>query len=130
MSFDFVDITARANNFAVVGLMMLGLFMTFASGHLVKRLVGLTIFQTAIFIFFITMGKVTGGSAPILIHGDVDAIYSNPLPSVLILTAIVVSLATLAVGLAITVRVKESYGSVETDDLVLSDFDQDTDAHS
>ncbi len=131
MNLDLVDITARANNFAVVGLMMIGLFMTFASGHLVKRLVGLSIFQTAIFVFFITMGKVTGGFAPIMLPGgDETTIYSNPLPSVLILTAIVVSLATLAVGLAIVVRIKESYGSVETDDLTLADSDQDTDAHS
>ncbi len=130
MNLDLVDITARANNFAVVGLMMIGLFMTFASGHLVKRLVGLTIFQAAIFVFFITMGKVTGGVAPILLPADQQTVYSNPLPSVLILTAIVVSLATLAVGLAVVVRVKESYGSVETDDLMLADSEQDTDAHS
>jgi multicomponent Na+:H+ antiporter subunit C len=130
MNMDFVDITARANNFAVVGLMMIGLFLTFASGHLVKRLVGLALFQTAIFVFFITMGKVTGGTAAILLPGNEGAVYSNPLPSVLILTAIVVSLATMAVGLAIVVRIKEAYGAVETDDLNIADAGEDTDAHS
>ncbi len=121
MTFDPTELTARANMIAVVGLMMAGLFVTFASGHLVKRLVGLSLFQTAIFIFFITMGKVTGGTAPIFEPNDEPARYANPLPSVLILTAIVVSLATLAVGLAITVRVKESYGSVESDDIAAAD---------
>jgi multicomponent Na+:H+ antiporter subunit C len=125
MTFDAIDITARANNFAVVVLMMIGLFMTFASGHSVKRLVGLSIFQTAIFVFFITMGKVTGAAAPIFVPGAQPTAYSNPLPSVLILTAIVVSLATLAIGLAIVVRIKESYGSVETDDLIAAEIDQD-----
>ena len=61
MNLDLTEFTARANMIAVVGLMMAGLFVTFASGHLVKRLVGLSLFQTAIFVFFITMGKVTGG---------------------------------------------------------------------
>ncbi len=121
MNLDLTEFTARANMIAVVGLMMAGLFVTFASGHLVKRLVGLSLFQTAIFVFFITMGKVTGGTAPILEPNDPPALYANPLPSVLILTAIVVSLATLAVGLAITVRVNESYGSVESDDIAAAD---------
>ena len=121
MNFDPTEFTARANMFAVVLLMMAGLFVTFASGHLVKRLVGLSLFQTAIFIFFITMGKVTGGTAPIFEPNDEPALYANPLPSALILTAIVVSLATLAVGLAITVRVNESYGSVESDDIAAAD---------
>lgn len=127
MSIDPTEFTARANMIAVVGLMMAGLFVTFASGHLVKRLVGLSLFQTAIFIFFITMGKVTGGTAPIFEPNDPPALYANPLPSVLILTAIVVSLATLAVGLAITVRVNESYGSVETDDIAAADARTESD---
>lgn len=127
MNVDPTEFTARANMFAVVLLMMAGLFVTFASGHLVKRLVGLSLFQTAIFIFFITMGKVTGGTAPIFEPNDPPAIYANPLPSVLILTAIVVSLATLAVGLALTVRVKESYGSVESDDIAAADAQHESD---
>lgn len=121
MTLDLTEFTARANMIAVVGLMMAGLFVTFASGHLVKRLVGLSLFQTAIFVFFITMGKVTGGTAPIFEPNDPPVLYANPLPSVLILTAIVVSLATLAVGLAITVRVNECYGSVESDDIAAAD---------
>ena len=65
--------------------------------------------------------SVTGGTAPIFEPNDEPALYANPLPSALILTAIVVSLATLAVGLAITVRVNESYGSVESDDIAAAD---------
>ena len=127
MTLDLTEFTARANMIAVIGLMMAGLFVTFASGHLVKRLVGLTLFQTAIFVFFITMGKVTGGTAPIFEPNDAPALYANPLPSVLILTAIVVSLATLAVGLAIAVRVNESYGSVESDDIAAADARTESD---
>ncbi|MET0546595.1 MAG: cation:proton antiporter subunit C [Caulobacterales bacterium] len=130
MNVDLADLAARINNIAVVGLMMAGLFITFASGHLVKRLIGLSIFQTAIFVFFITMGKVTGGTAPILLPDERTPIYSNPLPSVLILTAIVVSVATLAVGLAIVVRIKEAYGSAETDDVAAADIALDADAQT
>jgi multicomponent Na+:H+ antiporter subunit C len=100
-------------------LMMIGLYVVISHGNLLKKLIGLTLFQVGVFLFFITLGKVDGGSAPI-ISPDVDT-YSHPLPQVLILTAIVVGVATLAVGLSLAVRVFESYGSVEEDDLAERD---------
>jgi multicomponent Na+:H+ antiporter subunit C len=78
-------------------------------------MVGLNVFQASVFILYLTMGKVTGGTAPIVIPGD--PVYSNPLPHVLILTAIVVGVATLALGLALIVRIKEAFGSIEEDDI-------------
>ena len=76
-------------------------------------------FQTSVFLLYITMSKVAGGTAPIFKQGF--TLYSNPLPSVLILTAIVVSVATTAVALAIIVRIKEAYGSIEEDEILLKD---------
>lgn len=99
------------NYWVVVVLMMIGFYIVIAHGNLVKKIVGLTIFQTSVFIFYISMAKVNGGTAPILEEGL--ALYSNPLPHVLILTAIVVGIATTALGLALTVRIKEAYGSIE-----------------
>ena len=99
------------NYWIVVVLMMIGLYIVIAHGNLVKKIVGLTIFQTSVFIFYISMAKIEGGTAPILIEGARQ--YSNPLPHVLILTAIVVGIATTALGLALAVRIKEAYGSVE-----------------
>jgi multicomponent Na+:H+ antiporter subunit C len=90
-----------------------------ASRHLVKKIVGLNIFQTAVFILFISMGKVGGGTAPILVDGT--TLYSNPLPHVLILTAIVVGVATTALGLAIAVRVYEAYDSVDEEEIAAMD---------
>jgi len=85
----------------------------------VKKLVGLNIFQTSVFLLYISMGKVAGGSAPIL---DPDIkVYANPLPHVLILTAIVVGVATTALGLALVVRIREAYGTIEEDELDLMD---------
>lgn len=190
-------IIARANYWAIIGLMMVGLYIVFQSENFIKKLVGLSIFQTSVFFFYITLGKVAGGSAPILYGGDLkkghgedhggvhgedhavegaivtgevhaaepatepvtdlatgseqfggyetgapqgayenviklpdtvltelvnpalglEQIYSNPLPHVLILTAIVVGVATLAVGLALVVRIREAYGSIETRDV-------------
>jgi len=99
------------NYWVVVVLMMIGLYSVIAHGNLIKKIVGLTIFQTAVFIFYISMAKIDGATAPILAEGISQ--YSNPLPHVLILTAIVVGIATIALGLALAVRIKEAYGSIE-----------------
>ena len=103
------------NYWVVVVLMMIGLYIVIAHGNLIKKLVGLTIFQTAVFIFYISMAKVDGATAPILTEGA-DR-YSNPLPHVLILTAIVVGIATVALGLALVVRINEAYGSIEEESI-------------
>ena len=107
------------NYWIVVVLMMIGLYIVIAHGNLIKKIVGLTIFQTSVFIFYISMAKADGGTAPIVADGI--TIYSNPLPHVLILTAIVVGIATTALGLALTVRIKEAYGSIEEDDIQRQD---------
>ena len=99
------------NYWVAVFLMMTGFYLVISAGNLVKKVVGLNIFQTSVFMMYISMGKVSGGSAPILAEGISS--YSNPLPHVLILTAIVVSVATTAVGLALIVRIKSAYGTVE-----------------
>ena len=103
------------NYWVVVVLMMIGLYIVIAHGNLVKKIVGLTIFQTSVFIFYISMAKIEGGTAPILAEGISQ--YSNPLPHVLILTAIVVGIATTALGLALAVRIKEAYGSAEEESI-------------
>lgn len=99
------------NYWIVVFLMMSGFYIVISANNLVKKIVGLNIFQTSVFMLYISMGKVTGGSAPIVAEGVTQ--YSNPLPHVLILTAIVVGVATTAVGLSLVVRIKRAYGTVE-----------------
>lgn len=152
-----MSIISESYNYAIVIiLMMTGLYVVFASRNLIKKLVGLAVFQTSVFLLYITIGKVAGGQPPILVddhgggheagggehalsatqnllasaaetpvgHGDThaaDVIYSNPLPHVLILTAIVVGVATLAIGLALIVRIREVYGTIEEDEI--SDLD-------
>src|SRR5688500_19846001 len=98
---------------------MCGLYIVIASGNLIKKLVGLSIFQTSVYLLYIAPGKLIGGTAPIVAEGY--AVYSNPLPHVLILTAIVVGVATLALGLAIVVRIREAYGSIEEDEILAQD---------
>jgi multicomponent Na+:H+ antiporter subunit C len=100
------------NYYVVIFLMMAGLFVVISRQNLVKKLVGLSIFQTSVFLFYITLGKMAGGTAPILMD-DPSAVYSNPLPHVLILTAIVVGVATTALGLALVLRINEAFGSIE-----------------
>tara|TARA_B100000809_G_scaffold117607_1_gene115964 strand:+ start:2664 stop:3056 length:393 start_codon:yes stop_codon:yes gene_type:complete len=103
------------NDWVVVVLMMIGLYIVIAHGNLIKKIVGLAIFQTSVFILYISMAKVEGGSAPILAEGIKQ--FSNPLPHVLILTAIVVGVATTALGLALVIRINEAYGSIEEEDI-------------
>ena len=134
----------------VIILMMVGLYIVFASRNLIKKLVGLSVFQTSVFLFYITVGKVADGQPPILekekkvdyalnamgnkvaAAGEAgasgnygfatDLAYSNPLPHVLILTAIVVGVATLAIGLALVVRIREVYGTIEEDEISTIDY--------
>lgn len=146
------DVTASAfslsqfNYVVVIILMMVGLYVVFASRNLIKKLVGLSVFQTSVFLLYITISKISGGQPPILVDdhassgevlvaaatkgaaaqaahgGGYDVIYSNPLPHVLILTAIVVGVATLSIGLSLVVRIREVYGVIEDDKIAMQDF--------
>ena len=97
-------------------LLMIGFYAVIAKLNLVKKLIGLSLFQSAVFLLYITMGKVELGTAPIFSDSG-SGIFSNPLPQVLILTAIVVGISTTALGLGIVVRIKEEYGSIEEDEI-------------
>ena len=101
-------------------LMVSGLFVVIARGNMVKKLVGLGCFQTSVYLLYIGPAKILGGTAPIL--APEYSVYSNPLPHVLILTAIVVGVATLALGLALTVRINEAYGTIEEDEIFARDM--------
>ena len=110
-----MNVLGLVNYWAFIFLMMVGFYILISQGNLIKKIVGLSIFQTAVFILYISMGKIRGGTAPILTEGD--PVYSNPLPHVLILTAIVVGVATTALGLSLVVRIHEAYGTVEEDEI-------------
>ena len=104
------------NYVVVVILLMTGMYTVIARGNLVKKIVGLNIFQASVFLLYISIGKVTGGTAPIAAPGMET--YSNPLPHVLILTAIVVGVATTSLGLALVVRIHAAYGTIEEDEII------------
>ncbi|MEZ5939555.1 MAG: cation:proton antiporter subunit C [Hyphomonadaceae bacterium] len=137
------SLLGHANYIAIIVLMMGGLFIVFSRANLIKRMIGLSVFQTSVGLFYISLGKVAGGTAPIELdassragrelashldpayvagYGVDGVVYSNPLPHVLILTAIVVGVATLAVGLAIAVRIREAYGTVEASEIERMDL--------
>ena len=108
-------------------LMMTGFYIVVSRGNLIKKIIGLNLFQTSVFLFYISIGKVSGGTAPILpmkLKVDDFSVYSNPLPHVLILTAIVVGVATTALGLSLIIRIKEAYNSIEEHDLLEEDRSQ------
>lgn len=114
-----MNIIGLYNYWIVVVLMLIGFYIVIAHENLIKKLVGLTIFQTSVFFLYISMGKVAGATAPIL--DENYQLYSNPLPHVLILTAIVVGIATTALGLSLVVRIYEAYGSIEENDIQIQD---------
>lgn len=103
------------NYWIVIFLVMAGLYIVIARGNLIKKLVGLNVFQASVFVLYISFGKIFGGTAPIL--DKAYDTYSNPLPHVLILTAIVVGVATTALGLALVVRIRKEYGTIEEEDI-------------
>ena len=107
------------NYWVVIFLAMAGLYIVIARGNLVKKIVGLNVFQSSVFILYISFGKVLDGTAPIL-DKSIET-YSNPLPHVLILTAIVVGVATTALGLALVIRIRKAYGTIEEEDIYASD---------
>lgn len=113
------------NYLAVIVLMMVGLYIAISRGNLVKKIMGINIFQVSVILLYVSMGKISGGTAPILIEGEGEIIYSNPLPHVLMLTAIVVGVASTALGLALVVRIKEAYGTVEEDEIAALDRAED-----
>lgn len=117
------------NYWIYVLLMMIGLYATIAKGNLIKKIIGLSLFQTGIFIFYISLGVVDEGgvlgTAPI--WQTAETVYANPLPHVLILTAIVVSVSTMAVALAIVVNIKQEFGTIEADELLLLEQDLEQD---
>lgn len=110
-----MDALGLYNYWIVIVLMMTGFYVVIARRNLVKKLIGLSVFQVSVFLLYITIGVVKGGTAPI-VSGSYS-VYSNPLPSVLILTAIVVGVATISVGLALVVRIHGEYGSIEEDEI-------------
>ncbi|MFH1568781.1 MAG: cation:proton antiporter subunit C [Gemmatimonadota bacterium] len=107
------------NYWVVVFLMMTGFYIVMSGRNLIKKLVGISIFQTSVFVLYISMGKISGGTAPIMAGEGV--VYSNPVPHVLILTAIVVGIATTALGMALVVRIREAYGTIEEDEIYALD---------
>nr|CAA6830678.1 MAG: PH adaptation potassium efflux system protein C; sodium- potassium/hydrogen antiporter subunit C [uncultured Thiotrichaceae bacterium] len=118
MSLSDINFVGLYNYWVVIFLMMVGFYTVIAYDNLVKKIVGLNIFQTSVFMLYISMGKVSGGTAPIVVEGGADVLYSNPLPHVLILTAIVVGVATTSLGLALIIRIKEAYGTINEDEIV------------
>ncbi len=122
--FDLQFVLGHYNYWMFVIPMMTGLYFTVSRGNLIKKIIGLNIFQAAVFMLYISMGKITGGTAPVLIE-DPDAVYSNALPHVLILTAIVVGIATTAVALALSLRIRETYGTIEEDELTKIEQEMD-----
>ena len=103
------------NYWIAIVLMMMGFYIVIANGNLIRKIVGLNIFQVSVFILFISMGYLEGGTAPI--YSEAYSQYSAPLPHVLILTAIVVGIATTALGLALVIRIYQAYGSIEENEI-------------
>ena len=120
-------IATHWNYLVVIALMLIGLYIVMSRKNFVKKLIGLAIFQTSLFLLYISLGRVEGGTAPI-IDASKDYVYSNPLPHVLILTAIVVGVATTALGLALVLRIHQAFGTIEEDEILAaktSDYNRD-----
>jgi multicomponent Na+:H+ antiporter subunit C len=114
-------VAALWHYWACIVLMMVGLYIVIARDNLVKKVMGLNIFQVSVILFYVLIARVDGGTPPIISSGGHDVVYSNPLPHVLMLTAIVVGIATTALALALIIRIQEAYGTVEEDEIIEMD---------
>ncbi len=110
-------VTTRHAYVAFALLLCTGLYVLIASPNLVKKIIGLNLFQTAIFLLFVTSGYVEGGSIPIVYPDASGGPYVSPLPHVIVLTAIVVGVSLTAVGLALCLRIYDEYGTLRVDTL-------------
>ncbi len=118
MVLDIIDVILTKYNYIIyISLMTLGFYGMIGKSNLIKKLIGMSVFQYAIFLFYISIADVEGGIAPILVEGEVT--YTNPLPHVLILTAIVVAVSTLAVGLSLVIRIYREFGSVDENKILM-----------
>jgi multicomponent Na+:H+ antiporter subunit C len=115
-------IVGHVNYWLIIAVMMVGLYTLMSRSNLIKKMAGLAVFQTAVILFYVSLGKVNGGTAPIVAEGF--DVYSNPLPQVLMLTAIVVGVATTALGFALIVRIKEAYGTIEEHEILAEDANE------
>lgn len=114
------------NYWVTIAIMMIGFYAVMAKTNLVKKIIGITIFQTGIFLFYVSVAKVEGGTAPVSVIGERgDVVYSNPLPHAMILTAIVVSVSMLAVALAIIVNIREEFGTIDEHDIAQLEAEQE-----
>ena len=118
-------ITSKLNYWIYISLMMIGLYAMIVKNNLVKKIIGMNILQTAVILFFISVGAKNKATIPIIEHahglGDhavSAANYINPLPHVLMLTAIVVAVATLGVALALIIRLHQQYKTLEEDEIL------------
>jgi len=116
------DIVENYNNWVTIFLMISGLYIVVARGNMIKKLVGLSLFQTSVYLLYLSPGKILGATPPIIAEGY--TVYSNPLPHVLMLTAIVVGVATLSLGLALAIRINEEFGTIEEDEIFAKGDDQ------
>jgi len=114
------EVFAKYNYWVSIILMLIGFYAMIAKDNLIKKVIGLNIFQTAIFLFYISLGDMVGGTEPIVSEEMIHKgyVYVNPLPHVLILTAIVVAVATTAVALALVIRMYEEYGTIEEEEII------------
>lgn len=116
----------KYNYFAALCLMLIGLYGMISKNNLMKKIIGMSIFQSAIILFYVSIGEKQGATIPILEHGHGPVehavinpdTYANPLPHVLMLTAIVVGVATLGVALAVLQKIYRTHGTIEEDEII------------
>jgi len=116
---EFIKAIAEHINYvASVALFVIGLYTVLTHSNLLKKVIGINIMETSIFLFFVSIGYVNDGSSPIINLGGGRVIYVNPLPSALILTGIVVAVSITAYSLSLIIKLYEAYGTMDIDEIM------------
>lgn len=113
-----IDLANHINYIAAIALFVIGLYTVLTHSNLLKKVIGINIMETAVFLFFVSIGFVNDGNSPIIDLGDLGKIYINPVPSSLILTGIVVAVSITAYSLSLIIRLYQAYGTMDLDEIL------------
>lgn len=113
-----IDLANHINYIAAIALFVIGLYTVLTHSNLLKKVIGINIMETAVFLFFVSIGFVNNGNSPIIDLGDLGKIYINPVPSSLILTGIVVAVSITAYSLSLIIRLYQAYGTLDLDEIL------------
>ncbi len=126
----WIQILEHVNYIGAACLFVVGLYTVVTHNNFIKKIIGINIMETSVFLLFVSIGFVHGASPPVLTLGDTGGPFVNPLPSALILTGIVVGVSITVYGLSMVIQIHQLYGTIELDEILDTEESKDDSPHA